>query len=181
MSWIDPNFPRTATVSPLVGRVLGLNPGMMTGPGTNTYLVGQRDPILIDTGAGVPGYMDELQGYLGERGWSQPSRVVLTHRHRDHLGGVDHLRKRFRGLIRGVADGMVAVELPDVKEGEERLVRLPLGDLGEARLVLTDDLVRESLRRGSAPAPAHDDSDPEAPAKPASKPRGPHIKKPKKE
>jgi hypothetical protein len=34
MSWIDPNFPKTATVSPLVGRVLGLNPGMMTGPGT---------------------------------------------------------------------------------------------------------------------------------------------------
>jgi ribosome maturation factor RimP len=90
-------------------------------------------------------------------------------------------RKRFRGLIRGVGDGMVAVELPDVKEGEERLVRLPLGDLGEARLVLTDDLVRESLRRGSAPAPADDDGDSEAPAEPASKPRGPHIKKPKKE
>ena len=92
-----------------------------------------------------------------------------------------HGRKRFRGLIRGVADGMVAVELPDVKEGEERLVRLPLGDLGEARLVLTDDLVRESLRRGSAPAPADDDSDPEARAEPASTPRGPHIKKPRKE
>ena len=53
MSWIDPNFPRTATLTPLVGRVLGLNPGMMTGPGTNTYLIGRRDPILLDTGAGV--------------------------------------------------------------------------------------------------------------------------------
>jgi glyoxylase-like metal-dependent hydrolase (beta-lactamase superfamily II) len=98
MSWIDPNFPRTATVSPLVGRVLGLNPGMMTGPGTNTYLLGRRDPILLDTGAGVPEYMNELAGYLAERGWTQPSRVVLTHRHRDHLGGVPHLRDRFRGL-----------------------------------------------------------------------------------
>jgi glyoxylase-like metal-dependent hydrolase (beta-lactamase superfamily II) len=98
MSWIDPNFPKTATVSPLVGRVLGLNPGMMTGPGTNTYLLGRRDPILLDTGAGVPEYMDELAGYLAERGWKQPSRVVLTHRHRDHLGGVPHLRERFHGL-----------------------------------------------------------------------------------
>lgn len=98
MSWIDPDFPRTATVSPLVGRVLGLNPGMMTGPGTNTYLIGRSDPILLDTGAGVPEYMTGLQGYLAERGWTQPSRVVLTHRHRDHLGGVDHLRERYRGL-----------------------------------------------------------------------------------
>jgi ribonuclease/clavin/mitogillin len=98
MSWIDPNFPRTATPSSLVGRVLGLNPGMMTGPGTNTYLIGRRDPILLDTGAGVPDYVPLLEGYLNERGWSQPSRVVLTHRHRDHLGGVEHLRERYRGL-----------------------------------------------------------------------------------
>ncbi len=98
MSWIDPDFPTRATPTALVGRVLGLNPGMMTGPGTNTYLVGRSDPILIDTGAGVPGYMGALEGYLGERGWRQPSRVLLTHRHRDHLGGVPHLRERFAGV-----------------------------------------------------------------------------------
>jgi glyoxylase-like metal-dependent hydrolase (beta-lactamase superfamily II) len=112
MSWIDPNFPKTATVSPLVGRVLGLNPGMMTGPGTNTYLLGRRDPILLDTGAGVPEYMNELAGYLAERGWKQPARVVLTHRHRDHLGGVPHLRERFRGLRVGKMIHRDA-ELPD--------------------------------------------------------------------
>ena len=91
-------FPTTATPSDLVGRVLGLNPGLMTGPGTNTYLLGRRDPILIDTGAGVPDYVPLLERYLGERGFRQPSRVLLTHRHRDHLGGVEQLRERFRGL-----------------------------------------------------------------------------------
>src|SRR5262249_22129458 len=93
MSWIDAGFPKTATPTSLVGRVLGLNPGMMTGPGTNTYLIGRRDPILIDTGAGVAEYLPLFEQYLAERGWAQPSRVVLTHRHRDHLGGVDDLRR----------------------------------------------------------------------------------------
>jgi len=98
MSWIDPDFPTTATPSELVGRVLGLNPGMMTGPGTNTYLVGRRRPILIDTGAGVEGYVPLFEQYLKHRGWRAPERIVLTHRHRDHLGGVRHLRERFPGL-----------------------------------------------------------------------------------
>ena len=98
MSWINPDFPRTATPSELVGRVLGLNPGMMTGPGTNTYLIGRRDPILLDTGAGVPDYVPLFERYMDERGWRQPSRVVLTHRHKDHLGGVEQLRTRYKGL-----------------------------------------------------------------------------------
>lgn len=60
-------------------------------------------------------------------------------------------RKRFRGVLRGIEGDALLFELPDVKEGEERLVRLPLSDLGEAHLVLTDELIRESLRRGTAP------------------------------
>ena len=88
-------------------------------------------------------------------------------------------RKRFRGFIRGVAEEAVIIELPDVKEGEERMVRLPLTDLGEARLVLTDDLIRESLRRGTAPAP--DADEPETPAPSPAKPGGPRVKKPRKE
>jgi len=121
MSWIDPNFPRTATPSPLVGRVLGLNPGMMTGPGTNTYLIGRSDPILLDTGAGVADYVPLLEGYLKERGWSQPSRVVLTHRHRDHLGGVEHLRERYRGLHVGKMihrDAGLPADIEDLRDGQ---------------------------------------------------------------
>ena len=97
MPWIDPNFPKTATPSDWVGRVLGLNPGMMTGPGTNTYLVGDRSPILIDTGAGVSGWMPLLETYMAERGWRKPARVLLTHRHKDHLGGVKDLLTQYPG------------------------------------------------------------------------------------
>jgi hydroxyacylglutathione hydrolase len=121
MSWIDPDFPKTATPSDLVGRVLGLNPGMMTGPGTNTYLVGRRDPILIDTGVGVPEYVPLLDGYLRERGWRAPSRVLLTHRHKDHLGGVKDLRARFPGLPvakRIHRDDDLPEHVTDLRDGE---------------------------------------------------------------
>lgn len=121
MSWIDPEFPRTATPSDLVGRVLGLNPGMMTGPGTNTYLVGRRDPILIDTGIGVPEYVPLLEGYLRERGWRAPSRVVLTHRHKDHLGGVKDLQARFPGLPvakRIHRDEELPADIRDIQDGD---------------------------------------------------------------
>jgi ribosome maturation factor RimP len=79
-------------------------------------------------------------------------------------------RKRFRGVIRGIEGQSVSIELPDAKTEDEKLARLPLSDLGEARLVLTDDLVRESLRRGSAPQPGADTTDEEQPA-PKWKPR----------
>jgi ribosome maturation factor RimP len=67
-------------------------------------------------------------------------------------------RKRFRGIIRGVEGKRVAIELPDAKAGEDPVVHLTLVDLGEARLVLTDELIRESLRRGNTP-PAEDEAE----------------------
>ena len=150
MSWIDPAFPKTATVSQLVGRVLGLNPGMMTGPGTNTYLVGRRDPILIDTGAGVPDYLTLLERYLGERGFTQPARVVLTHRHRDHMGGVAQLRARFRGLPVAKMihkDGGLPEPIEDLREGEriegEGVTLVPVYTPGHASDHLCYYLVEE--------------------------------------
>jgi glyoxylase-like metal-dependent hydrolase (beta-lactamase superfamily II) len=88
-------FPKTTRLTPLVGRVLGLNPGLMTGPGTNTYLVGARRPLLLDTGAGVPEYMPLLTAFLRTEGEAAVSRVILTHRHVDHIGGVPDVRRAF--------------------------------------------------------------------------------------
>lgn len=61
-------------------------------------------------------------------------------------------RKRYRGIVRGVEGECALVELPDAKDEAERLVKLPLAEIGEARLVLTDELIRESLRLGTAPS-----------------------------
>jgi ribosome maturation factor RimP len=69
-------------------------------------------------------------------------------------------RKRFRGLVRGVEGGDAVVELPDVPEGTDPMVRLPLNELREARLVLTDELVRESLRRDASASKETGDAPP---------------------
>jgi glyoxylase-like metal-dependent hydrolase (beta-lactamase superfamily II) len=41
--------------------------------------------------------MPLLETYMAERGWRKPARVLLTHRHRDHLGGVKDLLAQYPG------------------------------------------------------------------------------------
>lgn len=55
-------------------------------------------------------------------------------------------RKRFRGVLLGVAGDAARLKSEDT--GEETLI--PIDDMTEARLVLTDALIAESLRRGKA-------------------------------
>ena len=45
---IIPDVPRA--LSPLVRRICADNPGVMTGPGTNTYLIGVDEIAVIDPG-----------------------------------------------------------------------------------------------------------------------------------
>jgi ribosome maturation factor RimP len=61
-------------------------------------------------------------------------------------------RKRFRGVVEGVdaaaePRARLSVAGPD---GASSVLDLPIADMAEARLVLTDDLIREALRREKA-------------------------------
>lgn len=60
-------------------------------------------------------------------------------------------RKRFRGLIRGIEEGRLQLERVDAKPGEARTVNLALAHVGEARLVLTDTLIRQALKAQGEP------------------------------
>jgi len=59
-------------------------------------------------------------------------------------------RKRFRGVLVGTEGEAARLTRDDVKEGENADVVLPIADMNEARLVLTDELVTQALRREKA-------------------------------
>src|SRR5450432_2131272 len=57
-------------------------------------------------------------------------------------------RKRFRGMLGGVEGDAVHLRRDDIRSNEEADVLLVMEDIADARLVLTDDLIAESMRRG---------------------------------
>lgn len=60
-------------------------------------------------------------------------------------------RKRFRGAIAGLEGDRLRLRPEErAKDAEPADILLPLDDIGEARLVLTDALIAESLRKGKA-------------------------------
>ena len=59
-------------------------------------------------------------------------------------------RKRFRGHLSGTAGNAARLSRDEVPEGEEADVLLPIEDMSDAKLVLTDDLVTQALRREKA-------------------------------
>ena len=59
-------------------------------------------------------------------------------------------RKRFRGkILESNADGFT-LERDQVAYGEEQKVEIPFAALAEAKLILTDDLIRDALRADKA-------------------------------
>ena len=67
-------------IAPDVRRITAPNPGVMTGPGTNSYILGDDDLILIDPGPEIDSHRDALLAAVGKKlRW-----ILCTHTHRDH-------------------------------------------------------------------------------------------------
>ena len=89
-----------------VRRIVAPNAGMMTGPGTNTYLIGQSEVAVLDPGPDDVRHLDSILRHAGA-----PIRwVIVTHTHPDH----SPLAKRLAGHT-----GAQVIGLPPPDDGRQ--------------------------------------------------------------
>lgn len=80
-----------------VRRLVARNPGFMTGPGTNTYLVGADRYAVIDPGPDDPIHIDRILAETHGR----LDTILVTHTHPDHSPAVGALAKATGAEILG--------------------------------------------------------------------------------
>lgn len=83
-----------------VQRILGRNAGPMTGPGTNTYLIGKHSLAIVDPGPADQQHIDSLLAVIDGR---RVEAIFVTHTHGDHSPGTALLQAKLNTEIIGLA------------------------------------------------------------------------------
>jgi len=114
---------KVSRLSSRVMRILGCNPSPMTLQGTNTYLIGTgKERVLIDAGdPNVNEYLDVLTGVVNQNN-VKLQRIMITHWHQDHVGGVNGIMKRFKLEYGQGTNGCLVQKFQDVKHDDRSLV-----------------------------------------------------------
>ncbi len=105
------------SLAPGVVRVTAPNPSLMTGAGTNTYLIGvlpgagtESAPpcpggVVIDPGPADPAHLDALMAVLASPGAAPVASVIVTHTHPDHAPLARELARRTGARLMGFEPG----------------------------------------------------------------------------
>ena len=84
---MDTDVPKQIT--PLVRRITAGNPGTFTGPGTNTYLIGDEEVTVIDPGPALHEHIEAIT-----QASTNIKQILLTHTHPDHSPGTRLLQDK---------------------------------------------------------------------------------------
>ena len=82
-------YAEAVRISPRIQRLVAPNPGVMTGPGTNTYIVGTDELAVIDPGPAI----DEHIEHILKVGDGRIRHILYTHTHPDHSPAAAHLAR----------------------------------------------------------------------------------------
>jgi glyoxylase-like metal-dependent hydrolase (beta-lactamase superfamily II) len=119
-------------IAPGVRRLVARNPGFMTGPGTNTYLIGDARSMVIDPG---PDDDVHLARILEETG-GRIDAVLATHTHPDHSPGAAALAR---------ASGAIVLGRPAPGHGRQDAAFAPARTLHDGELLAVGNLRLRTL------------------------------------
>ena len=94
----DPRHGELVRLTERVCRVTANNPGPFTFHGTNSYIVGDKELIVIDPGPDDPDHVDALVAAIDGR---TVTHIVVTHTHRDHSPAARALKERTGAIVAG--------------------------------------------------------------------------------
>lgn len=122
MSEFTPGVP--VAIAEHVLRLVAPNGGPMTGPGTNTYVLGEQRSVVLDPG---PDSATHVQAILAATG-GHISSIVVTHTHRDHSPAAallaEHTAARLIGLPPPAVPQQDAGFNPDYQPGDGEILQL---------------------------------------------------------
>jgi glyoxylase-like metal-dependent hydrolase (beta-lactamase superfamily II) len=127
------------------------NPGIMTLQGTNQYVVGKENVIVIDVALSADSNLDGIIEQVEAMGAKKIEKILLTHIHNDHCGGALALRKRCgaklgihrsrRGYLGGEDFQYDDNERISFGEGELHVLHTPGHESGHCCFYESDDKV----------------------------------------
>jgi glyoxylase-like metal-dependent hydrolase (beta-lactamase superfamily II) len=120
------------TIAPHVRRLVANNPGFMTGPGTNTYLVGLQRHLVIDPGPADVQHIEHIVAHT--RG--AIDYVLVTHTHGDHSPGAQLLASKTGAKLLG---------RPAPGDGRQDVSFVPQRTLADGDTIRVGDLVLRAL------------------------------------
>lgn len=117
-------------IRPGVRRLVAPNPGRMTGPGTNTYLIGDRRVVVLDPGPAIDAHLAAIAAAIGS---ASVAAVAVTHTHMDHSPAAAAVSRAFGaprvGLLPRWPDHQDLGFVPDQLATEGRVLHTDAGSL----------------------------------------------------